>query len=399
MGQYFSTGTRASGTFTKSLSNDLTAKYVDYVNAIKLKDPDGNELTLTSTNAGTYYDYLKSIIEESLNNFISDTSFPYTPSSGGQGGPGGQGGGSHPNGSIFPASGSVCLPSGSRSFPSSSMSPPSSSSKRNLETSYETAADYISSLNSDKEWITYDSSSKKYKITSVVDFLTHCKSASKDVGAFDNLKKSQAENLLFGYSSTDYTKHFDKIMAGLLTDKSSIYSSLTNWDSSYPTDYTNDLSATDTIGNTIESRLNMYNPMYYLLSYYDGYGSSDVADYFRINTGITQGDTSSVVEMNLYLALLNYGKNVEFTTVWNQGHTEAERSGDAEDNFISWIAKIEGASDSSSSSTTSSTTSTTTSTTTTNDNDDDDDDIENIETNSNLVKLNRLLIYLLLFLL
>ena len=106
-----------------------------------------------------------------------------------------------------------------------------------------------------------------------------------------------------------------------------------------------------------------------------------------------------VVEMNLYLALLNYGKNVEFTTVWNQGHTEAERSGDAEDNFISWIAKIEGASDSSSSSTTSSTTSTTTSTTTTNDNDDDDDDIENIETNSNLVKLNRLLIYLLLFLL
>ena len=194
-------------------------------------------------------------------------------------------------------------------------------------------------------------------------------------------------------------------MAGLLTDKSSTYSSLSNWDSSYPTDYTNDLSATDTIGNTIEYRVNMYNPMYYLLSYYDGYGSSDVADYFTINTGITQGDTSSVVEMNLYLALLNYGKNVEFTTVWNQGHTEAERSGDAEDNFISWIANIEGASDSSSSSTTSSTTSTTsttsitTSTTTTNDeDDDDDDDIENIQTNSNLVKLNRLLIYLLLFL-
>ena len=45
--------------------------------------------------------------------------------------------------------------------------------------------------------------------------------------------------------------------------------------------------------------------------------------------------------MNLYLALLNYGKNATFTTVWNQGHTEAERSGDAEDNFISWIAEIE----------------------------------------------------------
>ena len=85
--------------------------------------------------------------------------------------------------------------------------------------------------------------------------------------------------------------------------------------------------------------------MYYLNSYYAGYNSAEVADYFRINTGITQGDTANVVEMNLYLALLNYGKNAEFTTVWNKGHVEAERTGSAEDNFISWIAKIEGVSD------------------------------------------------------
>ena len=81
MGQYYSTGTRASGTFTKSLSDDLTAKYVEYVNNLKLKDPKGNLLTLTATNTGTYYDYLKSVIEESLNNFIKDTTFPYDPSS------------------------------------------------------------------------------------------------------------------------------------------------------------------------------------------------------------------------------------------------------------------------------------------------------------------------------
>ena len=34
MGQYFSTGTRASGTFTKTLSDDLINKYVDYKNNI-----------------------------------------------------------------------------------------------------------------------------------------------------------------------------------------------------------------------------------------------------------------------------------------------------------------------------------------------------------------------------
>ena len=62
----------------------------------------------------------------------------------------------------------------------------------------------------------------------------------------------------------------------------------------------------------------MYNPLYYLLSSYDGYKSTNVASYFRINTGITQGDTSNCVEMNLVLALKNYGINVEFTTVWEQ---------------------------------------------------------------------------------
>ena len=363
MGQYVTSGTRASGTFTKILSNDLTSEYVDYINDLKLKDPDGNELTLTSTNAGTYYDYLKSVLEESLNNFLSDTTFPYTPSSGSSGGgPGGSGD----------------APSGG---------PPSR--LRNLDT-YETAADYISSLNSDEEWITYDSTTGNYTISSVEAFVTHCKSASKDVGAFDDLSKSQAENKLFGISYSTYTKHFDSIMADLLTNKASTYSSYSDWSSSYPTDYTNDLSVTDKLGKTISYRVNMYNPMYYLNSYYNGYQSSDVADYFRINTGITQGDTSNVVEMNLFLALSNYGKNVAFTTVWNQGHTEAERSGSATDNFISWIAGIEGVSDSTTGTTTTTTTGTTTTTSDTTS--DEDDEPQTISTNSNSLKLNLFII-------
>ena len=194
-------------------------------------------------------------------------------------------------------------------------------------------------------------------------------------------------------------------MAELLTDKSSTYSSLSNWDSTYPTDYTNDLSVTDSLGKTIEERVNIYNPMYYLIDYYDGYQTSDVANYFRINTGITQGDTSNVVEMNLYLALINYGKTATFTTVWDQGHTEAERSGDAEDNFISWIAEIEGTS-SSSSDTTSSTTSSATSsatdstsisTSSTNTTEDSDTPIRIL--NSNLVNFNSFISFILLLLL
>ena len=157
-------------------------------------------------------------------------------------------------------------------------------------------------------------------------------------------------------------------MANLLTNKSSTYSTLSNWDSSYSTDYKNDLGVTDSLGKTIEYRVNMYNPMYYLHEYYDGYKTSDVADYFRINTGITQGDTSNVVEMNLFLALLNYGKNATFTTVWEKGHTEAERSGDAESNFITWISGIEGVNSN-----------------------DDTDESSKVINNYNLLKLNSLL--------
>ena len=38
---------------------------------------------------------------------------------------------------------------------------------------------------------------------------------------------------------------------------------------------------------------------------------------------------------------MNYGKNVEFTTVWEKEHVEAERTGTSTDNFISWVTEIE----------------------------------------------------------
>ena len=315
MGQYVSTDTRASDTFTKQLSDDLSAQYVSYINSIGLKDEDGNTLSLsTSTNnSGTYYDYLKSVIETSLNNFLEDTTFPYTPSSSEQG-DGGFGGG-----------------------------------RRRL-TTYNSVDDYISSLNSDETWVTYDSSTNTATISSVGSFVTHCKSPTKDVGAFDSLSKSQAENKLFGLNSSYSTAHFDNYISNLLTSNSETYSSYSDWDSSYLTNYSSDIQLTDSLGNTVEYRSNMYNPLYYLLKFYEGYNSSTVASYFRINTGITQGDTSNCVEMNLALALENYGKNVEFTTVWEQGHNTAERGGSdySTTNFISWVAECMDVQDSSS---------------------------------------------------
>ena len=306
MGQYYNIDTRAEGKFTEVLSKDLAGEYVKYVNDIKLKDPKGNELTLTETNSGTYYDYLKSIIEESLNNFLSDTTFPWTRKD---------------------------------------EKPGPRPENLEEEKTFNTISEYISFLNSENEWVKYDSTKNKYIITNIGDFVKNCKSASKKVGAFDDLNRNQAENQVFGISGTNYSKHFDKIMYNLLNNNKEKYQTKSDWKDSYPDDYLNDFDDKDSLQSEISYRLNMYNPMYYLISYYQGFNTSDVADYFRINSGIFQSDTGNVVEMNLYLALMNLGKKVNFTNVWEKQHTKAERKGDSDTNFINWIAEIENVND------------------------------------------------------
>ena len=306
MGQYYNTDTRAEGKFTEVLSKDLAGEYVKYVNDIKLKDPKGNELTLTEINSGTYYDYLKSIIEESLNNFLSDTTFPWTRKD---------------------------------------EKPGPRPENLEEEKTFNTISEYISFLNSENEWVKYDSTNNKYIITNIGDFVKNCKSASKKVGAFDDFNRNQAENQVFGISGTNYSKHFDKIMYNLLNNNKEKYQTKSDWKDSYPDDYLNDFDDKDSLQSEISYRLNMYNPMYYLISYYQGFNTSDVADYFRINSGIFQSDTGNVVEMNLYLALMNLGKKVNFTNVWEKQHTKAERKGDSDTNFINWIAEIENVND------------------------------------------------------
>ena len=39
------------------------------------------------------------------------------------------------------------------------------------------------------------------------------------------------------------------------------------------------------------------------------------------------------------LALKNYGADVDFATIWGEGHTMAESTGDSTTNFIEWVNK------------------------------------------------------------
>ncbi len=166
-------------------------------------------------------------------------------------------------------------------------------------------------------------------------FASSYKNATKGLGAFDDYdSKGQAENTLMGIAGT--AGHFDKDLAELVS----------TYASSYASDFTSDLASTnvDAVGKTVETRLMMYTPLYYLLdntTYYNGggSGSSTVAPYWRIRSGIKQEDTALNTEMNLALALQAHSsvKSVDFETIWGQGHTEAEDSGSASSNFIAWV--------------------------------------------------------------
>lgn len=352
----------------QAISDALAKAFATYLNGLGLKDASGNALELTETSsgiyqAGSYYNYVKAAIETSLNNFLADTTFPYDASSasagmGGMGG--GMGGrdgapdgeipdevkemfanGGGPNGGHRRGTDSAAATSetggnaaGSADASSTTnyeaidnISRTETSGGVDISGTYETAAAYIAALNASTAWVTYDEASNSATITSVADFCVALKQASKSLGAFDQLDRGQGENTLFGYSGE--AAHFDATLAKILDELGN----------SYAADYAQDLTKTDDLGSSVETRVNMYTPLYYLLKGQGGFGQSTLAKHWRIRTGIEQGDTSLTTELNLALALEANADvtDVDFATVWGLGHTEAERTGSSEENFIAWV--------------------------------------------------------------
>jgi len=336
MGQFATSGTRADTSFASQLSKDLATSYAEYINALKLT-ADGKTLTLEASDSGiyqkgSYYDYLLSVVETSLNNFLSDTTFPYTPTQQAEF-PGGMTG-TFGGGTTGAAPGG--MPTGGQ-MPTGTTGTDTSAST--TSTTYQTAQEYIDSLNGDTPWITYDAASNTAKVTSLEAFVTNCKTATKSVGAFDEVDRGQGENTLFGNGS-DTAKHFDQTLADLLKKNADTYAKFSDWDAAYVTDCASDLAEKDEIGSVQQTRVDMYNPMYFLCDYYKGSGTSTVAQHWRIRTGIDQSDTALNTETNLALALKANSKvkDVDFATVWGMKHVEAERTGDKTTNFIQWVS-------------------------------------------------------------
>lgn len=257
----------------KMISDNLAAAYAEYVNKAGFTDKNGNTLTLTKSKtgiyqAGSYYEYIKGVIEESLNNFLTDTEF-----------------------------------------------------------TDQTPRDYINELNADKKWINYDESKNTVKITSTADFCNALKKATRYPLAFDNV--NEVDNPIFAVNGKG--GHFDRLLADTLAKLKIKNASA----------FAADLKRKDDTGYTVEERVNMYTPLYFLMKSEKGFKTSTVAKYWRIRAGIEQPHTAITTEVNLALALENYDgvESVDFEEVWAQSHTQAEREGNYVYNFINWVNK------------------------------------------------------------
>ena len=264
---------------TQALSDALAASYVDTINTLALTDAQGNVLALDGSapgveDTGSYVDALTALVERSLNNFLTDTTFPYTASASGGMNRGDMGGGRMDDGELpdgaRPPDGSDGisdeLPGDRKANPaqhpeSDQLSDAdwangrvddgirrNESAETAEDATYETAEDYIAALNGDSPWIEYSAETNTATITSLAGFVRACKQPSKSVGAFDNLEKAQGENQLFGYDGE--SAHFDATMAQLLAG------------TEYESAYLEDLTRTDAMGNTVDVRVNMYNSGY-----------------------------------------------------------------------------------------------------------------------------------------
>jgi hypothetical protein len=205
-------------------------------------------------------------------------------------------------------------------------------------TIFDTVQNYFSALNYEHWWINYNVSRQTVSISSLRDFVTYMRPAGSEVPVFDALDRSTTVNQLFGVGD-ESTLHFDKTLGDRIESNQETYATLTGWDDSYATAWSDDLAKTDSLDNDIATRVNLFNPLYFLSGTYSGYGTGSVAPYWRINEGAFNSDTSLCDSANLALALKHYSgvSEVIYQPIWGLGHVLAERSGTPTDNLIAWV--------------------------------------------------------------
>lgn len=353
-GQYATDGTRAEGSWTRLLSQDLAAAYGAWVNEMDLRDADDAQLTLDETETGvyaqgSYADALLDCVNEAATTFVQGTAFPYAytpqrledPTFPGD-----------PNlaatreadvasstpASEAPADGTGEAPATGDAAAQEDASKTLAGVAQVQSTIYDSAQSYFAALNAGFWWINYNHRSMSVTVSSLRDFVTRMRPAAQPASPFDLPDRSSRVNQLFGIGE-ESTLHFDAIAAGLIDANLDTYAACADWPAEEEVAWQEDLEKVDALETDMATRVSLMNPLFWLSGHYDGYGQASVAPHWRINEGLFDTDAPLCTAANIVFALRKYDgvASVSHTPVWGQGHVLAERSGSATSNLISWV--------------------------------------------------------------
>ncbi len=308
MGQFASTGTRASTTWTSAYSADLVKAWPKYLNRLGLRDEQGERLELTPSSSGTHL--AKALLRPPDR-------------------------GDHHLVEQLPVGQHLPVHHHDDGRPARIGFDGDLDDVRDGRRLHRVPQLGLST------WVTYDPTTNTATVSGLEGFVNSQKNANKPVGAFDGYSRGQGENSVFAMG-LNLPSHFAPLTRDIIKANQTAYATYSDWRADYGfAAYDSDFAKKDSVGKDIVWRGDAYNPLYFLSPAFDGYRQSRVARHWRIRTGIMQGDTANTTEINLALALRNYGiRDVDFATVWAEAHTMAERTGDPTANFITWVKSV-----------------------------------------------------------
>lgn len=325
-GQYATDGTRADGLWTQALSRNLAEAWPSWLNSLGLESSDGTALTLEQTSGGLYadggfYDALVAQLEDAAEAFFEQTTFPTTINT--------QmvAGGAFPGGNAD-AQATAVLEAQAQGGVQAAVT----------SASYQSAEEYVATLNAATSWLTYTASTTNVRIASLGGYAQSCAPALLPCTAYDGVECKTVQNQCFGIKDTT-TLHFSRQIWDVLNSNMFDYSDLEGWDATVVGNWGVDLQVKNEMGETVEQRAQAADPFSYLEADSTLTGTGTLAAHWRINMGLQQSQAPLSNAYALACALQNQDgvSDVAFTGVWGAGYDLSERSGEPEANFLSWL--------------------------------------------------------------
>lgn len=318
--------------FKEALSRELSARYVTYVNGLRLRHPQtGEALTLNPDGrSGSFYDYLMDCINSSATDFLTRLDADRLPQScsaedylhgnytfeapapmpAGPKDPG-----MHHAG---PGVGMPELPLMPEKMPSLGdlMSRPPKGVPFK-----DTKPPMVEKQGTDKHaWLSWNG--QKASISDLDTYVLSHRRRMKPCTSFDKLDNDSGENQEFGTAAQDYV-HFDSMIGEAIGALRSIFPKEADaYEKAY--DVADD--------SALKDRVYLINPLNFIASD----ERSTQARFYRIRVGASDADTSFSVAMTLAVKLANAGYPVDYALVWDQPHSQADYPGDV----LSWIDSI-----------------------------------------------------------